>query len=142
MLRKCTLAAGLALALATAPAVAEEADYASTVPLFDGTTNVVGETIVYPTTGPARVTSLIVQMKPGESTGPHRHGAPTWGYILEGQVTLDYGSHGKRTYRKGDSFMEAEGVTHNGVNDGDGPVRILVVFMGAEGTKNVIHEPR
>ena len=86
------------------------------------------------------MTSLIVTMKPAEETGLHRHGVPTYGYILEGQVTVDYGTHGKRTYRKGQAFMEAETATHNGTNDGDVPVRILVVFMGAQGSKNVIHE--
>jgi quercetin dioxygenase-like cupin family protein len=79
-------------------------------------------------------------MKPGETTGAHRHGVPTYGYILEGQVTVDYGSDGKRTYRKGEAFMEAKTVTHDGTNDGDVPVRILVVFMGADGAENVIRE--
>ena len=134
------LAAALVLVLA-APAAAEEAAYQQVMKLFDGTENVVGETLAYPQTGPAHVTSLIVTMKPGEETGPHRHGVPTFGYILEGQVTVDYGAKGTRTYRKGDGFMEAEAVTHNGVNDGTSPVRILVVFMGAEGAlPNVIHE--
>jgi quercetin dioxygenase-like cupin family protein len=134
------LAAALVLTLA-APAAAEEKDYQQVVKLFDGTRNVVGETLAYPQTGPAHVTAMIVTMKPGEETGPHRHGVPTFGYILEGQVTVDYGAKGSRTYRKGDGFMEAEAVTHNGVNDGTGPVRILVVFMSAEGAPpNVIHE--
>lgn len=110
------------------------------VPLFAGTKNIVGKTLTYPQTGPVKETSLIVTMKPGEETGSHRHGVPTYGYILNGQVTVDYGIHGTRTYRKGDAFMEAEMVTHNGTNDGDIPVRILVVFMGADGSENVIHE--
>lgn len=138
MMTRTILAGALALALYATPLAA--ADYQRTEMLFDGSQTVVGETLAYPTTGPAKVTSLIVAMEPGETTGPHRHGAPTYGYILEGQVTVDYGTHGKRTYRKGEAFMEAEGVTHDGVNDGDVPVRILVVFMGAEGTANVIHE--
>ncbi len=129
----------LLFCLATTPLLAAD-DYARVVPLFDGSKNIVGETLVYPQTGPAKVQSLIVTMKPGEETGPHRHGVPTYGYILEGQVTVDYGTHGKRTYRKGEAFMEAETVTHNGINDGDVPVRILVVFMGADGSQNVIHE--
>lgn len=139
MSRTLFLAAALVLALA-APAAAAE-DYQQVVKLFDGTENVVGETLAYPRTGPAHVTAMIVTMKPGEETWPHRHGVPTFGYILEGQVTVDYGAKGTRTYRKGDGFMEAEAITHNGVNDGAGPVRILVVFMGAEGAPpNVIHE--
>lgn len=129
----------LLLCLSVAPVIAAD-DYARVVPLFDGSKNIVDETLVYPQSGPAKVTSLIVTMEPGEETGPHRHGVPTYGYILEGQVTVDYGTHGKRTYRKGEAFMEAEGVTHDGVNDGNVPVRILVVFMGAEGASNVIHE--
>lgn len=55
-------------------------------------------------------------------------------------VTVDYGTRGKRTCRKGYAFMDAEAITHDGVNDGDVPVRILVVFMGADGSENVIHE--
>jgi quercetin dioxygenase-like cupin family protein len=129
----------LLLCLSVEPVIAAD-DYARVVPLFDGSKNIVGETLVYPQSGPAKVTSLIVTMEPGEETGPHRHGVPTYGYILEGQVTVDYGTHGTRTYRKGEAFMEAEGVTHAGVNDGNVPVRILVVFMGAEGASNVIHE--
>lgn len=129
----------LLLCWSVEPVIAAD-DYARVVPLFDGSKNIVGETLVYPQSGPAKVTSLIVTMEPGEETGPHRHGVPTYGYILEGQVTVDYGTHGTRTYRKGEAFMEAEGVTHDGVNDGNVPVRILVVFMGAEGASNVIHE--
>lgn len=136
---KHTIPLALLFCLATAPVMAAD-DYARVVPLFDGSKNILGETLVYPETGPAKVTSLIVTMEPGEETGPHRHGVPTYGYILQGQVTVDYGSKGTRTYRKGEAFMEAETVTHNGTNDGDVPVRILVVFMGADGSQNVIHD--
>jgi len=40
---------------------------------------------------------------------------------------------GKRVYRAGDAFMEAIRLSHNGRNTGAGPMRILAVFMGAEG---------
>jgi hypothetical protein len=36
-------------------------------------------------------------------------------------------------YRAGDALMEAIAVAHNGRNTGSGPVRILAVFIGAEG---------
>jgi hypothetical protein len=51
---------------------------------------------------------------------------------------VDYGSHGKRNYKKGQAFMEAMDVAHYGVNISASPVRILAVYMGAEGSKNVI----
>ena len=98
----------------------------------------VGETIQYPTSGPAHVTAAIVTLAPGSKTLVHRHGVPLFAYILVGEVTVDYGEHGKRTFRKGDAFMEAMSVSHRGINTGTQPVRILAVFIGATGAQNVI----
>lgn len=99
---------------------------------------IVGEDIVYPTTGKAVVTSAIVVMAPGERTILHRHGVPLFAYMLEGELTVDYGAHGTRVYRQGDSFMEAMNVSHAGRNTGTNTVRILAVYMGAEGSKDVV----
>lgn len=99
---------------------------------------IVGEDIVYPTTGKAVVTSAIVVMAPGERTILHRHGVPLFAYMLEGELTVDYGAHGTRVYRQGDSFMEAMNVSHAGRNTGTGTVRILAVYIGAEGSKDVL----
>lgn len=99
---------------------------------------IVGEDIVYPTTGKAVVTSAIVVMAPGEKTILHRHGVPLFAYMLEGELTVDYGAHGTRVYRQGDSFMEAMNVSHAGRNTGTGTVRILAVYIGAEGSKDVL----
>lgn len=99
---------------------------------------IVGEDIVYPTTGKAVVTSAIVVMAPGERTILHRHGVPLFAYMLEGELTVDYGAHGTRVYRQGDSFMEAMNVSHAGRNTGTTTVRILAVYMGAEGSKDVV----
>lgn len=51
---------------------------------------------------------------------------------------MDYGARGKRTYRKGDTFMEAMGVDHFGANTGTEPVRLLAVYMGAQGSQDTI----
>ena len=108
------------------------------VPLISTGTNIVGETIHYPTTGAAHVTAAIVTLAPGAKTIVHKHGVPLFAYILDGELTVDYGSHGKRTYKKGQAFMEAMDVAHFGTNNGTQPVRILAVYMGAQGAKNVI----
>lgn len=97
---------------------------------------IIGQAIRYPTATPAKVTAAIVTMQPGQSTGWHKHDVPLFGYMLEGEITVDYGPHGKRTYRQGGALMEAIGEPHNGTNSGDGLARILVVFIGAEGVKN------
>ncbi|MBM3547644.1 MAG: cupin domain-containing protein [Alphaproteobacteria bacterium] len=101
---------------------------------------IVGEDIVYPTTGKAVITSAIVVMAPGERTIMHRHGVPLFAYMLEGELTVDYGSHGKRVYKQGESFMEAMNVSHFGLNTGTGQVRILAVYIGAEGSKDVVSD--
>ena len=102
-------------------------------PLLRTGTTVVGESVVYPTGAPAQVTAAVVSLTPGEETGWHTHGMPVVGYMIEGELTVDYGEKGQRVYRAGDALMEAIAVAHNGRNTGSGPVRILAVFIGAEG---------
>ena len=97
---------------------------------------VLGQPIVYPTEEPAKVAAAIVTMQPGEETGWHQHDVPMFGYVLEGEVTVDYGAKGTHVYRQGDALVEAIDVPHNGRNTGKGEARILSVFMGAEGVPN------
>jgi quercetin dioxygenase-like cupin family protein len=61
--------------------------------------------------------------------------------MLEGEITVDYGAKGTRTYRKGDALIEAIDVLHNGRNTGSGVARVLAVFMGAEGVPNTVMTP-
>ena len=86
------------------------------------------------------VGALGYALRPGrnDKTIVHRHGVPMFAYILGGELIVDYGDHGKRTYRQGQAFVEAMDVAHFGVNSGAEPVRILVVYMGADGAENVI----
>jgi len=136
--------AALALLVLTgciaAPAAAEEgkpADYPRVVDLLQTDSTVLGQPLPQPG-GPMQVTSMIVTMEPGEETGRHRHPVPTYGYILEGEVTIAYEGHGEKVYKAGDAFMEAVHVWHNGRATGAGPTRILAVFVGADGIPNVI----
>ena len=127
------------LALAFAP-LATWAQAYPTQELLSTSTTVMGESIAYPTTGPARVTANIVTIAPGAETIFHRHPAPMFAYILEGEVTVDYGAAGKRVFRQGEAMMETMQTIHRGSNAGTGVVRILSVHMGAEGTQNVVLE--
>lgn len=99
---------------------------------------VLGQPFSYTTGTPAKVTAAIVTMPPGGATGWHEHPVPVFGYVLEGEITVDYGPHGKRVYRKGDALMEAIDAAHDGHNTGQGVARILAVFMGAEGVSNTM----
>ncbi len=108
--------------------------------LLSGNQTVAGETIAYPVDQPAAVTAAIVTLLPGQETGWHIHGVPVFGYILEGELTVDYGALGPRVYRQGEGFLEAISFRHNGRNDGEVPVRVLAVFMGGEASRNTIAE--
>jgi quercetin dioxygenase-like cupin family protein len=113
---------------------------AQAVHLLASGETIVGEKIVYPA-GAAKVTAAILTLAPGASTGWHTHGLPTFGYILEGELTVDYGDKGVHVYRAGDALLEAIDVVHDGRNTGAGPMRILAVFMGAEGLPTSVPAP-
>ncbi len=134
----------LALINAAAPASAQSAAAVQpaapsypAAPLLSTGTTVLGEPLRYPH-GPAHVTSAIVALAPGERTIVHKHGVPMFFYILDGEITVDYGKHGKRIYRKGQSQIEAMHVAHFGENTGTEPMRLIVVYMGAARAKDVI----
>jgi quercetin dioxygenase-like cupin family protein len=138
-----------ALVALTLPAVAQDARPAAqtggaeargypAVPLLSTGITVLGETIRYPKSGPAHITASIIALPPGGKTIAHKHGVPLFAYILEGELTVDYGPRGVRTYRAGDSFMEAQDVTHFGENRGAQPVRLIAVYIGAKGSSDVI----
>ena len=114
------------------------ADGYPAVELLSTSKTVVGEEILYPVHGKAVITSVIVTLAPGEETMLHKHGVPMFAYILEGEITVDYGRDGKKTYRQGDALMKPMAVAHHGINSGGLPVKILAVYLGAEGAMDVI----
>jgi quercetin dioxygenase-like cupin family protein len=98
-------------------------------PLVKGGADVLGEPLAYPD-GPVEITSAIVTLAPGAETGWHIHEVPLFAYILEGELTVDYGEKGTRTYSAGVGFFEAINWPHNGTNTGTVPVRLIAVYMG------------
>ena len=148
MVYRLLTVAALATIVAAHPLFAQDAQPTSkggaetkgypAAPLLSTSTTILGEPIRYPTSGPAHVTAAIVALPPGGRTIPHKHGVPLFAYILEGELTVDYGDRGKRLYRVGDALMEAMDVTHVGINTGAGPMRLIAVYMGATGAEDVV----
>jgi quercetin dioxygenase-like cupin family protein len=127
------VAAGLSFAVAISERSGAREPATPVAPLISSGETVAGEQIVYPTGAPARVTAAVVVLAPGEETGWHTHNVPVVGYVLEGVLQVDYGEKGVRVYRAGDAMLEAMHIAHNGRNIGSGPMRILAVFVGADG---------
>ena len=101
---------------------------------------VMDEQIVYPS-GVAKLTNGIVALAPGQETGWHTHGVPLTGLMLEGDLTVDYGEKGTRTFHKGESIAEAISIPHNGKNLGTDTVKLFVVYAGAEGVPTMTPVP-
>ena len=99
---------------------------------------VLDQTITYPKKKPAQVSSSIITIEPGQETGWHRHNVPMFAYVMEGTLTVEYDAGVTKEFAAGTALMEAQGVFHNGLNRGEDPVRVLVVFMGAKGAKNTV----
>jgi quercetin dioxygenase-like cupin family protein len=104
--------------------------------LSTGTTTT-GQRIRYPA-GKAHVTMQELTLEPGQETGWHTHPVPVIGYILEGELTVDYGAKGQKVYHKGDGFVEALNQPHNGRNAGQEPVKILAIVDGVQGVKGAV----
>jgi len=115
-------------AFAAPPAISVE-------PLLDSDKTILGEAFAYPA-GNARITAARLTVPPGGTVPLHLHPVPLFVYILQGEIVVDYGSRGTRTYRKGDAFVEAFEWPHHARNGGRGNVVILTVYSGAEGIEN------
>jgi quercetin dioxygenase-like cupin family protein len=109
-------------------------------PLLQGGSDVLGRPLSYPDGDPT-VTAAIVTIPPGGTTGLHTHEVPLFAHILEGELTVDYGEKGTRTYRAGDSVLEAVNWPHNGTNTGSVPMRLLAVYMGGGKAANTVPLP-
>jgi quercetin dioxygenase-like cupin family protein len=103
--------------------------------LLETSETVLGQEFVYPE-GRARITAAVVTVAPGQILAPHLHPVPLFGYVLQGELIVDYGSEGEITYEKGDALVEAIDWPHQGRNGGRGILKILVVYAGAEGVPN------
>ena len=135
--RKLGYLSAFALAFVLAqPGQAEEvapATYQNLLtPLFKGNETIVGQKIAYPA-GDPKVTAAIVVIAPGKNTGWHTHEVPLFVNVLEGEISVDYGSKGVKVYKAGESCLEAMDWPHNATNKTDAVVRIMAVYMGAEG---------
>lgn len=109
-------------------------------PLFSTSETILGEPFAYPA-GKAKLTGAVIAMAPGQETGWHTHGVPLAGMVLEGELTVDYGEKGKRTYKAGDALVESMGTPHNGANLGSTQMRLFAIYIGAEGVANSIPFP-
>lgn len=124
----------LAAWLGTTKAFVEQSEEARPrYPIFQGNKTIVGETISYPN-GTPLIKAVELDSQPGEIFDWHIHKTPAFGYILEGEVTVDYGSKGTKVLRAGDALLEALDWPHQPSNRGTTRARVFALYIGVEGT--------
>lgn len=100
-----------------------------------------GEKLRYPVTDRPEVTAVEIEIAPGGRTGLHSHPFPVLAWIAAGTLTVEYEGGLVRTFSAGDPLVETVGRRHDGRNLGTVPVRLLVFYVGAEGTPNTRKGP-
>ena len=95
--------------------------------------------IIYPN-GDSKITALLVEMQPQATMKMHFHEVPSFGYILEGKITVQSESGDIKTFSKGDVVIEMINKKHCGLNPGDSVTKFIVFYMGTEDLKNTIIE--
>ena len=119
------------------PAAADPLSYPPLQILLSSSQSILGQDLVYPQGKPV-LTAAIVTLRPGESTGRHRHDVPLFAMVLEGELSVDYEQNGVKVFTKDDALLEAFRTYHTGKNTGTGLVRILAVFVGSDAVKNTL----
>ena len=132
-MRKLLLLAALTFALLPLRADDLKPDYNNDITvktLLRTSTNSAGQEIVYPHDGKAEVSILLISVPPGKQTGWHQHPVPLFGYVLQGQITVQLANGSKQTFHQGDPLAECVNMLHNGTNDGPELTKLLIVVAG------------
>lgn len=137
-MKKLVTHIGAAVLLACISLTSQAQTYYPIKELLSSGQTVIGEAVRYPSSGTPRITVAIVTVEPGAQASFHRHPVPLVAYVLEGELTVDYGAKGRRTFRQGEALIEAMDTPHRGTNSGTGIVRLLAVYIGAEGSENTV----
>jgi quercetin dioxygenase-like cupin family protein len=116
-------------------ASASEASQSITVtPLLKTTSSWNGSPLAYPS-GNAEITGMVVEIAVGAETGWHLHTVPSFGMILEGRLEVSLKDGSTKILQTGEALAEVVNTLHNGRNIGFTPVKIVVFYAGAVGSK-------
>lgn len=134
----CVLSAAalIAVSISVSAPAEESVSYKNLLtPVLSSSMTVIDQPIAYPE-GTPKITAAVVVVPPGGDTGWHLHRVPLFAYVLEGEVTVDYGEKGVKVVKAGEGILEGIDWPHVGMNKTDKPLHILAVYMGAEGVPN------
>ena len=94
-----------------------------------GPKTIIGQDFKYPS-GTPLIKAFDIVIPAGKQTSSHSHAIPLYAYIVSGELEVDYGSKGKRSFKAGSSYIEAIDWCHIGKSLNNQPVRIIGVYLG------------
>ncbi len=86
------------------------------------------------------VTMLKISIGPNTKLPMHFHPVINVAYMLSGELTVISKKGEEKVIRKGDPLVELVNQDHYGVNNGDKPVEILVVYIGEQGKELTVKD--
>ena len=128
--------AGLLSLAFLAPAGAADAPVKSTT-VISTTKTAIGQPIVLPSKD-AQVIVTVLEIAPGAKLPRHKHPFQRYGYVMQGEITVEYEGGKRQTFHAGDFIVEALDVWHFGSNTGSVPVKLLVIDQVEAGKPNTI----
>ena len=110
------------------------------IPLQLPSKTVLGQDFKFPA-GVPLITAFNITIEPGKKTALHKHAIPLLAYIVSGELEVDYGSRGKRSFSPGEAYIEAIEWCHVGYAIGDASVEVLGFYLGQQDPDQIKPEP-
>ena len=88
----------------------------------------------------SKATTVEVTLDPGQSSPPHRHPGPVFGYILEGEYEWAIDDQPVKKLKAGDTFYEPTACLHRvSKNPSDkNKTRVLAVVLHPQDVKDIV----
>jgi quercetin dioxygenase-like cupin family protein len=102
-------------------------------PLLKTDTTSLGQKFVLPDIQNFEATLLKITIPKGQSTGWHKHPFPVFAYVLKGNLTTETENGRTLIYKENTSIAEVINTFHNGTNNGNEDVILIVFYLGEKG---------
>ncbi len=112
---------------------AQYPDHILIEPLLKTDSTSAGQKIIYPKVENAEVSMLKITLKPGSSTGWHKHDIPLFAYIMKGVLTVETEDGKQLQFETGSAMSEVIGLHHQGINKGKEDVVLIAIYLGGKG---------
>ena len=87
----------------------------------------------------AKATTVEVTIEPGQSSAPHRHPGPVFGYVIEGEYEWGIDDQPAKVLKAGETFYEPTGCLHRVSKNpaAKGKTRVLAVLLHPRDAKQI-----